>query len=315
MQPWPGHRPRWPVQLPVASQSIRPQPLPHSRVPVALGGKRTPVRTDERVRSQIRHPRESQAHGLLRGTDRIVRASAFDLTSKPHRSAPVRLRRLTDPGRDPARTDLGGASPYHPRITQPSPTGQTLSDQEALTCNFMPAVDWHRRPWTISTTCAMWYREAHSPAPQATRQDPDQVRTNPARPPDVFTGIGLCHGPRTWLHLWPRPTPRPQANGLPQPLPAAPHGERLGSFSSLGGGSGEFRRHKPIQHRKTLKEASPQVRDSMGKKSPGQRPDPGTSMPKVPWRVGRVVNMRSFSSRFPCIGQTGGRSGSARRQT
>lgn len=63
-----------------------------------------------------------------RVTDRIVHASAFDLTAKPHRSAPVRLRRLTDPRRDPVGTDLGGASPYHPRITQPSPTGQTLPD-------------------------------------------------------------------------------------------------------------------------------------------------------------------------------------------
>ncbi len=87
-----------------------------------------------------------------------MRANAFDLTSKPHRSAPVRLRRFTDPGRDPARTDRG-ASPYHPRITQPSPAGETLSDQEAPTCTFMPTGDWNRRPWTVSTTCAMWCRE------------------------------------------------------------------------------------------------------------------------------------------------------------
>jgi hypothetical protein len=99
------------------------------------------------------------AGGCQRGRRRHarLRASAFDLTSKPHRSAPVRLRRLTDPGRNPARTDLCGASPYHPRITKPSPTGQTLSDQKAPTCNFMPAVDWHRHPWTVSTTCARWY--------------------------------------------------------------------------------------------------------------------------------------------------------------
>jgi hypothetical protein len=162
----------------VASQSIRPS-IPHSRVPVALGGKRTPVQTDEQVRSQIRHPRELQAHGPLRGTDRIVRANAFDLTSKPHRSAPARLRRLTDPGKDPAMTDRGGASPYHPRITQPSPTGQTLSDQKAPTCNFMPAVDWHRRPWTVSTTCAMWYRGT--------------VRgSEPERPPARRSGIAGC---------------------------------------------------------------------------------------------------------------------------
>lgn len=31
--------------------------------------------------------------------------------------------------------------------------------RKVLTCNFMPLLDWHRRPWTVSTTCAMWYRE------------------------------------------------------------------------------------------------------------------------------------------------------------
>lgn len=63
-----------------------------------------------------------------------------------------------------------------------------------------------------------------------------------------------------------------------------------GEFFVAGGGSGEFRRHKPAPHRKTLKEASPQVRYSMGNKRPGQRPAPRTTMPKAPWRVGRVVN-------------------------
>jgi hypothetical protein len=56
----------------------------------------------------------------------------------------------------PATTGLGAASPCHPRITRPSPIGQTLPDQEALTCNSMPAPDRHRRPWTVSTTCARW---------------------------------------------------------------------------------------------------------------------------------------------------------------
>lgn len=51
---------------------------------------------------------------------------------------------------------LGGASPYHPPITQPSPTRRTLLDQKALTCDFMPGLDWRRRPRTVSTTCAMW---------------------------------------------------------------------------------------------------------------------------------------------------------------
>ena len=60
--------------------------------------------------------------------------------------------------------DLGGALPYHPPITQPSPTGQPQPDQEALTCDFMPALDWRRRPWTVSTTCAMWDRIAPPPS-------------------------------------------------------------------------------------------------------------------------------------------------------
>ena len=110
------------------------------------------------MRSHIRHPRELQAHGLLRGTDHILRASAFDLTEKPHRNAPVRLLRLTYPCRDAARSELGRALPYHSRITQQSPTGQTVPDPVALTCDFMPALDWRRRPWAVPTTCARWYR-------------------------------------------------------------------------------------------------------------------------------------------------------------
>lgn len=51
----------------------------------------------------------------------------------------------------------GGATPYHSSITPGSPTGRTLPDQQVLTCYFMPALDWRRRPWTVSTTCAMWY--------------------------------------------------------------------------------------------------------------------------------------------------------------
>jgi hypothetical protein len=86
-------------------------------------------------------PGEVTSIRTARAADRIVRASAFDLTEKPHRSAPMRLRRLTDPRRDPVRTDLGGASPYHPRVTPQSPTGQTVPDQDALTCNFLPALD------------------------------------------------------------------------------------------------------------------------------------------------------------------------------
>lgn len=58
------------------------------------------------------------------------------------------------PRRDPVRTDPGGASPYHPRVTPQSPTGQTVSDQDALTCNFLPALYCCRHPWTVSTTCA-----------------------------------------------------------------------------------------------------------------------------------------------------------------
>ncbi|GAA3212646.1 hypothetical protein GCM10020256_12210 [Streptomyces thermocoprophilus] len=74
-----------------------------------------------------------------------MRAGAFDITTKPHRRAPVRLRRLTAPRADPTRTVLGGASPYHPSITgavtRLSPTTPTPPDRDTLTCAYAPALD------------------------------------------------------------------------------------------------------------------------------------------------------------------------------
>lgn len=131
-----------------------------------------------------------------------MRASAADLTTKPHRSAPERLRRLTALRRGRVRTDPGGASPYHPPITQPSPTGRPRPDQEALTCYFMPALDWRRRPWTVSKPVP--YGTAHAGAshkaspfqppsapPARTkprdRKDPDHTRTNRAAKATSYT--------------------------------------------------------------------------------------------------------------------------------
>jgi hypothetical protein len=163
------------------------------RWPASRSGRRSHTHASQsrweenapRYRRMSRCDRKSGTRESYRHTDPLEAPTASCAPTRstsrrsPHRSAPARLRRLTDPGKDPAMTDRGGASPYHPRITQPSPTGQTLSDQKAPTCNFMPAVDWHRRPWTVSTTCAMWYRGT--------------VRgSEPERPPARRSGIAGC---------------------------------------------------------------------------------------------------------------------------
>ncbi|MFF8726293.1 hypothetical protein ACF073_07340 [Streptomyces sp. NPDC015171] len=97
--------------------------------------------SSRRVQSQSRRTLEARqdTHRMRCRPHRA--ASAADLTTKPHRSIPVRLRRLTAPHRGPVRRGPGGASPYHSPITPRSPTGQPLTNQEALTCHFMPALD------------------------------------------------------------------------------------------------------------------------------------------------------------------------------
>jgi hypothetical protein len=52
----------------------------------------------------------------------------------------------------PSNAPLTGA------LTCLSPTTSTSPNRDALTCYHTPGLDWRRRPWTVSTTCAMWYR-------------------------------------------------------------------------------------------------------------------------------------------------------------
>lgn len=65
------------------------------------------------------------------------------------------------------------------RLTDISRTGSTPPILYALTWTFVTSRALTGLAWTAFPTCAMWYREAHSPAPRA-HQDPDQARTNSA---------------------------------------------------------------------------------------------------------------------------------------
>jgi hypothetical protein len=148
--------------------------------------KETPLQTHMRVQSQSRRaPKTLQGHGL----HETPNASCPTAQPISRRSRAGALRCGFVVSRLHAKPP-GGATPYDSSITPVSPTGWTLPDQQVLTCYFMPALDWRRRPWTVSTTCAMRYHGGRSPSPRTTDHIP---RSGPVANQLGFTADHSAH--------------------------------------------------------------------------------------------------------------------------